>query len=283
MTKTSKENLIILGERPFWHIPDPALATPHWPPAEPEVFMITTPPGKDEPSNEVGNWMKWSKDQKVIENELFRARHLIWCETAEFKENAIASRGKASFSTLSDPLATTCFDRIRLPSELIPTHASLKKDGPKSIKHCTYIRAFDGRASYLLMSKEWRDAIEDVEPGVHQFFPYQFRCESGRIIDGYYLFHNFAVMSALDGAASGFTRMIAIDGVTPYWTAPPTRITRGIAPVMYRDQVSGHHYWYDKTVGLYCVSRALGRLVYKLLPKNVVLWPISLTPRVGTR
>ncbi|MEQ1647990.1 MAG: DUF1629 domain-containing protein [Hyphomicrobiaceae bacterium] len=247
-----------------------------WPPADPKVYVLYSPPMMQPSSSELDGWVKRPKEYKDYEKSKFQARLDDYSRLGDVQRERVAYfRSRGSDSTILDPLSNRVF--VSVNSDHVPSFFNLKKDGPKKIKHITGIRAFDGAADYYIASKDWREAIERVEPGVHQFFAVEFRCESGRIIRDYSFFHCLTQVSALDRESSGYRRDVGADGATVVWY-PPTSTSGPIKPVVDAGPIAGLHFWNEERLSLNCVSKQMAEALEPLLPSGIVMWPVGLTP-----
>jgi hypothetical protein len=66
-----------------------------------------------------------------------------------------------------------------------------------------------------------KDAIEAVEPRVHHFFPYEIRCDDGRLIEDYWIFVHRGTIRAFDPIASCFVQNCREDGIDYFYSLCP--------------------------------------------------------------
>ena len=127
---------------------------------------------------------------------------------------------------------------------LAPRAAAFKRNMPRALPHydlvggCGYDPLFGGLASgtITVVSTSWKSAIESVEPGVHEFFPFEFRFRD-RVATDHFMFRNRQFLDLVDPTGSHGDGLTAFDG-TFVWSlrVRPDFVTakRGV--------VLGHHW-----------------------------------------
>lgn len=135
------------------------------------------------------------------------------------------------------------------PVEATHMPTRLRRSGPV---HQPLLVILGGYGGSLLVSAAFRDLVEELEPGVHQFFPMTIE-QSGRVLGTHYL---FVVCNRLD----------TIDREKSVPPPPPGRPYRPLRDgtdrlVFSAAAIGNHHAWIDKFVRGTCISNTLfGRI-----------------------
>ena len=90
----------------------------------------------------------------------------------------------------------------------------------------------------FLVNETFRQVVERLEPGVHQFFPFDMLWEEdGSFAKKMYIFNICARLDTVSRAASTATRHGA-----SYWDEKPGKIVFSLS------RIGNHHFWIDKFV-----------------------------------
>lgn len=96
----------------------------------------------------------------------------------------------------------------------------------------------DSCASCLLVNQTFKDILEELEPGVHQFFPMEILIKDQKVGDRYWL----NICNRLDSKHRGLTWPL-----NEYGLYRPTREQRASAKLVFsEDAIGRHHAWHDK-------------------------------------
>lgn len=96
----------------------------------------------------------------------------------------------------------------------------------------------DSYTSCLLVNQTFKDILEELEPGVHQFFPMEIFIKDYKVGDRYWL----NICNRLDSKHRGLTWPL-----NEYGLHRPTREQRANDKLVFsEDAIGGHHAWHDK-------------------------------------
>lgn len=139
---------------------------------------------------------------------------------------------------------------------LVSGRRVLEAHFPKRLKKDSGSRFadFDRFHSLTCVSDKFKSVVEAIEPGVHQFVPFQI-VGPGRAVlaDMWFM----VVCNRLDSVDREHTTLILLDGVDwmPGREVPREQWPEGFDPgreaklVFNLAQIGGHHLWYDKHLG----------------------------------
>ncbi len=158
----------------------------------------------------------------------------------------------------------------RALSEFIPRYGLFRKALYADIGYETDVSDDRGSGTLKAVNTAFKDAIESVEPRVHHFFPYEIRCDDGRIIQDYWIFVHRGSVLALEPIASCFVQHFREDGTGYFhsyvvWThteAAENRI------VVSGGALGGRHYAMDPRDGRPIISAALAERLRPVVWKN---------------
>lgn len=156
---------------------------------------------------------------------------------------------------------------------------------PARIDHCEDIACLTPKPAggYVVVSAAWKQAIESLEPNVHEFFPHRL-CFMDAEIDGF-VFRNRNVASDFlqpigRGVPNRSNEVKAIYAELGLFHEP----TIGTKPVsdyqIAMNRVSGLHWLVSSSPPLRLVSKELATRLVDLLPGRVVLLPMASAPAV---
>jgi hypothetical protein len=175
---------------------------------------------------------------------------------------------------LGDPeIGSTDYDEAhRALSEFIPRYGLFRKGLYADNGYESFVG--DDRRSGMLkvVNTAFKDAVESVEPRVHHFFPYEIRCDDGRVIEDYWIFVHRGTVRAVDPIASCFLQNFREDGTAYSNTYVPWMHTEAAENriVVSSSALGGRHYaidpWLDGHRPL--VSAALAERLRPVLWKN---------------
>lgn len=109
------------------------------------------------------------------------------------------------------------------------------------------IPAYIDRWSIQMVSESFRQLVEDMEPGVHQFFPFDLR--NGKrgepAPEQYYILNIATLLDSVDPEKSDVKRRRGVAG------KPGTFVVSGLSDkfVVRSDVIAGHHLWRERYVG----------------------------------
>lgn len=154
--------------------------------------------------------------------------------------------------------------RFRMPQELVLDRTAFNVEAPPGGLDHYMVLAFTDyaevknevrmRYSYRVVSREWRAVIEQLEPAVHEFFPY--RIEFTNHIDHRFVFRPFQPVPP-DGASR---RVWLRDDHTLFSAT--------------REEVSGRHLFTPGRESIIMTSRDMAALLLPLLPRFVNFVPL---------
>jgi hypothetical protein len=150
---------------------------------------------------------------------------------------------------LGDPeIGSKDYDEAhRALSEFMPRYGLFRKGLYADNGYESFVGDDRGSGMLKVVNTAFKDAIESVEPRVHHFFPYEIRCNDGRIIQDYWIFVHRGTVRAFDPIASCHVQHFREDGVAYFhsyvvWThteAAENRI------VVSGSALDGRHYAID--------------------------------------
>lgn len=133
-----------------------------------------------------------------------------------------------------------------------------------------------GYVSIVVVSKEWRDVLEYLEPGKHQFFPHELRFADGSAVSRYVFYHRSRIV-AIDFVASKFQEAVTLDGTQHYWLSGPDWTFDDLRLV--RSQLEGLHFFVPIPKGgpeeREFYSPAAAAMLQSLLPSRCYFTPIE--------
>lgn len=225
------------------------------------------------------------------ENQVLRGE--FDANPAETKSRAIARLLKWQELYPNPPLLPhgyPLFDDAKVPYEAawLPEVTNFKRSIPKKLSHTDRaidpaiyldLRKMDTRFAfpfgYKVVSKEWKLAIEYVEPGVHEFFPHQLRFADGVISDRF-IFRDRRQLEFIDMDNSMIGGGVQIIGSVPGKPRYRIRDFKRKGLVAKRKLVAGHHWLKQVDFGETFVSRKLAERLFPLLPPSTWFEPVVL-------
>lgn len=182
----------------------------------------------------------------------------------------------------SNPLGLDGVHTVRLASSELSPETFFDRDAPCEISHfeTVPVLGFNLRHNssnvdgFICVSPQWAEAVEFVEPGIHEFHPFKIKFKNGISFDRF-LFRPMHATSAINFELSNVTDEAAI--LFRDQAGPVPRIT------LFGATVSGKHWvqqWRSEHgpafYHLFFVSQKLGQKLVPLLPSRVVLQPVAL-------
>jgi hypothetical protein len=160
------------------------------------------------------------------------------------------------------------------------TWFSIRK--PVGLEHHLTVACLSPHAQvgYVVVSAEWRCAIESVEPSIHEFFPHTFNFVGGTYNDRY-IFRNRIVRRGFVHPISSTTVSRASDIRTMSHAigSPPPHVFLSHQICMLEIDATSirEHHWVDLELSLDCtfVSKLLAMKLWALLPNGVTLLPMA--------
>jgi hypothetical protein len=133
-----------------------------------------------------------------------------------------------------------------------------------------------GSGRLKVVNTAFKDAIESVEPRIHHFFPYEIRCDDGRLIEDYWIFVHRGSVRAVDPIASCFVRNFRDDGTDYFESYAPWEHTEAAENriVVRGDEMGGRHYAVDPLDDRPLISAVLAERLRSVLWKNQQLIPV---------
>lgn len=131
----------------------------------------------------------------------------------------------------------------RMTRDTIHSRIIYRGNTHKHLSHCSVARDFSSQHEdyYRHVSKEWRDAVQQFEPDVHEFWPFSIEFEDG--VTDRFIFRNLSVFNFFDR-----TRLITFFHIN---AAFPSKL------VVLRHKVAGKHLFRHENTGYTFISRAL--------------------------
>ena len=114
--------------------------------------------------------------------------------------------------------------------------------------------------AYTLVSKEWNNAIEGLEPGVHEFFPHEVEFCNYTIIT-HFIFRDCQRFEFIDLESS-----VGPKGVQRSRTGELVFVSRPSRLVLHRTLVAGRHWMPHRELTSPVISRTLALRLLPLLP-----------------
>jgi len=172
----------------------------------------------------------------------------------EFVPNALA---------LIDPWTT---DGEPIDPSHIPRKFFFRRSLPKNLQHFSQVRISTVRNA-IVVSKQWMTAIENLEPGRHEFHEVEFVCVDGRSIEPHYLSREQVKIAAIDPERSGLKSILIRDGVPAWVSSPGHAYNIADSLVISATAIKGRHYWTDSTLHERFASEELLVKLRPLIPK----------------
>lgn len=146
------------------------------------------------------------------------------------------------------------------PDHMI-THLTLKKSAPKNLPEFSLMNWI------LVISQRVRDALEELEPGRHKFFPLTLTWPSGGESYKYYFVQFLERLNCVCFPKSGFVQKVGAGGGT-YWAKPD----RSVKYYYGADCVGNRHlFWDAHAKGRHVASQALVDRLGSVLPRGIEL------------
>jgi len=152
------------------------------------------------------------------------------------------------FSCFDEKDYLDLYDRV---APLVPEFGLFKKQLYKDIGYTSEISDNFTYTSFTIVRSDFKDAVSSLEPYNHLFFPYEIRCDDGRIINDYWIFFSLGKVDAVDPYASCFIKKfseVGFDHFIDYVPWTETEAARNRV-VVRKDAVDGRHYVVDKHFG----------------------------------
>ena len=127
--------------------------------------------------------------------------------------------------------------RAQVPPEMFPPVLIVGNDDP--------LDDWNGNAIGYIVSQRFRDAVEVLDPGTHQFVPVELRRHDGQLYEGrpFYYMRVTRLINAINLAQSPKLRQVG-SLVTPTETTM-FHIDRGQSFAVYADRIAGMGLWRD--------------------------------------
>ena len=126
---------------------------------------------------------------------------------------------------------------------------------PKVIRWKSKRKLLDYEGAYIgwSVSNRFRDLIEEIEPGVHQFEPIRFVAKDGALLEDRWFWQ---ICNRIDGMHAELTNMVF---VVRGWSPPPKpEVAR---PVYDLTEIGSAQFWHDKhTKGTFVSDAAKERI-----------------------
>ncbi|PYF01797.1 hypothetical protein BJ122_11720 [Rhodopseudomonas faecalis] len=166
----------------------------------------------------------------------------------------------------------------RALSELVPRYGLFRKGLYTDIGYESFVSDDRGRGMLKVVNTAFKDAIEAVEPRIHHFFPYEIRCDDGRIAEDYWIFVHRGSVRAIDPIASCFIEKFRDDGTSYFSSYVPWMHTEAAENriVVRADAMAGRHYAVDDALSSDrpIISAALAERLRPILWKNQTPVPV---------
>lgn len=125
---------------------------------------------------------------------------------------------------------------------------------------------------YMVVSSEWKTAIESVEPSVHEFFPHTLRFKNAAVSDRYVFRTRVVIRNCL---TPDKMPMPEFDPFRLCWKDEAGRELRPEADLERIGAQNWATHIYSDGVASGLVSQRLATRLRPLLPRLVYLWPLS--------
>jgi hypothetical protein len=193
-------------------------------------------------------------------------------------------QGRCALMRILDPTlpeANLWKSEFAVPGELVHTRSWFNTRKPARLHHYESVLCFSQKAvlghpdpydSYNVVSTRWKQAIEDLDPGVHEFFPHAFKFKDGEEPGRFVFRSRIQVKDCLHPGGRPYQKD---NPFTLYWkddksTHVNARIDR---------KRIGEHHWIEcithNDAKLMVVSGALAFRLAPLVPDDMYLWPLS--------
>lgn len=248
-----------------------------WPPENPEFYAIMPYSVNSEVGSAIHGWQRPIKGNSE-EERLFEKR-----QNEYFKNLEKNSDEKLNVLKLG-PMGADPLDRFIPPrpvhiisSEFIPQKGYFRKTLPDRSWHDTTVQISEHQFARLV-SEEWKEAIESVEPGLHQFFPYEIICDDGRRYKKF-IFYVRSRVESINYEASGFYRQINRYTEEWWWNdSYHYADSEDKKYVLLTDKVKGLHFWRDTRKNIDFISAELAEKLGPHMNKWYRPFAVGLTP-----